>query len=133
MRAEKREQDPLRRKGPPRDRALWWSKRKYYTVEALRLGYTLFWLWGWYGLVYRPVFPLWVRVLIAVFPVFTKMEAPFFQSYEKAMNRYRKAEGLPDEYYEEFPWSRDKRAEVGSIPNGAADSPANSTRQTVHP
>ena len=107
----------LRRKGPPRDPALWWSRRKYYVVETLRFGYFLFWLWAWYGLVYRPMFPLWVRILIAIVLIFTNMEAPFFEKYEKAMNRYRKAEGLPDEYYEEFPWFRPE-GEEGTTSGG---------------
>jgi len=82
-------------------------------VETLVFAYLLFWFWAWFGLVYRPVFPLWVRILIAVFLIFTKPNAPFFEKYEKAMNRYRKAEGLPDEYYEEFPWFRPENDQDG--------------------
>lgn len=110
--------DRLRRKGPPRDSALWWSRRKYYVVETLRFVYFLFWLWAWYGLVYRPRLPLWGRILIAIVLIFTKMEAPCFEKYEKAMNRYRKAEGLPDEYYEEFPWFRPEREEEKTASGG---------------
>ena len=70
-----------------------WSRRKYYAVQAILLGYFLFWLWAWYGIVYKAHLPLAVRILIGIVLFFTKPNGVFFEPYEKAMKRMARLRG----------------------------------------
>jgi len=70
-----------------------WSRRRYYVTETFLVVYTLFWLWAWYGIVYKADLPLAVRIMIGIVLAFARVEGPFFEPYEKAMKRMAKLRG----------------------------------------
>lgn len=72
-----------------------WSRRRYYLTEVALLAYFLFWLWAWYGIVYKPRLPLIVRILIGIVLVFSNPSHIFFEPYEKAMKRMAKMKAPP--------------------------------------